>query len=1139
MAISDIGIKLSLQGVSSVQGGLSQVTSKLGDMDSATLKVGDALKGMGLAAVAALGVGSVAAITSMVKGYIDAAEGLKDLGIKTGATVESLSAFASIGKLTGTTADTIGQAMNKLAKNMAGSTEESKGAAQALKALGLDFNTFNALRPEDKMLALAKAMNQFEDGSAKSAVAMTLMGKSGADLLPFMRDLGNTGELVAKVTAEQAEMADQYNDAMTVAAERVEDMKRGLALGLLPTMVAVYDLTSDLSQAIGQYLGGSANSAAQSFDAMGGVIRGVGTVLEALIVLSSDVAFVFKGIGREIGGIVAQFSAMGEAGGVFTKEGRAAWTQVGNMMKEDAEAARAELDRFQKSVLGATDRVLQQRDALKNHSLSAGENRNELDRLGKQHGVTGQKTLEFSAATKEAKEVVAQAAKAGQDYLASLNAQFAALNQQISLGRELTKSESEILKLEEEVRAGKKKLTDQELESARAKLQEIDAMREQIAQHKEGEKATLAAIAAREKEYIAVLQNTDSLREELRAQEAANLTALTGVDYTGQLTIAKLRDAAATAERNAILAMERQENNVLADQYRQQASGLRALADAKEEGIHLKAAQEANAEWQKVTDSINGGLTDALMRAFESGKGFFAAFKSTLVNAFKSMVLQPTIRAVLAPISASIGSMFGFGNAMAGTGAAGGAGGGFGSLLSAGSNLLNGGLGNMLGLNLVNSGLGQTLGLSTVQNIGGNMIAGPTGLGSMAASGLGMLGNGMMGYGISSALSGGYSAGSWVNSVAGIASAIPGIGPIAGVIGGLINRAFGMKAKELKDAGITGSFTAGGANAQQYQDWFQKGGWLRSNKSGTDLSSLASQTSDALKAGAFGVLASSRAWADALQLPADALASVTTQFKVKLTGKADEDQAEIARLFERYSDDLAGTYQAQLRPFQRAGETLGATLQRLAGLQQFSTAINDFGGVFSRVAGLSVDAKEQLLGFAGGIEALLGKTRAFVGSYYSEAEQAGLAARAVQQQLQAIGINTPLTNRADFRALVEATDVSNEQGRLRLAQLLDIATAFAPVGQYLEAQGGTLASVANQAPATAVLQSLLSGPGSAQQATVDGLTELNATTTAAGDATVGTLERLIDRVAQLETALVGALDRNARTVSDAVILDRP
>ena len=1021
--------------------------------------------------VAAVGVGSVAALTTMVKGYIDAAEGLKDLGIKTGATVESLSAFERIGKLTGTTADTIGQAMNRLAKTMAGSTEESNGAAQALKALGIDFNTFAGMRPEDKMVALARAMNQFEDGSSKSAAAMALMGKSGADLLPFMRDLGSAGELVATVTTEQAEAADLFNDSMTIAAERTEEVKRALALGLLPALITLHELSQTVGNAVRQYLAAGATTASQEFDLMRLAIRGVGTVLEALIVLSSDVAFVFKGMGREIGGIVAQFSALGEGGGIFSAEGRAAWTRVGEMIRDDATKAREELDKFQASVLGSTDRVLQARDAMKDNTLSAAENRNELERLGKMHGVTGQKTLDFKAATNESKQAVDQAAKAGQDYLAQLNEQLAALNTQITLGRDLTKAEQERIKLEEEVRAGKKKLTDQELESARAKLEEVDALREQVEQLKASEKATLAAVVAREKELSSVTQSNDKLREEVEAQQAANLTALTGIDYTGKLTIAKLRDAAATADRNALLALERQENSELAEQYRKQAEGLRRLADEKEEGVHIQAAKEANAEWKKVTDSINDGLTDALMRAFESGRGFFDAFKSTLVNAFKSMVLQPTIRAILAPVGSAVGSLFGVNNAMAGTGAAGG--GGLGSMLSSGMDLLRGGFGNTLGLNMVNSSLGQSLGLSSLQNIGGNMIAGPTGLGSLVGSGLGMLGNGFMGYGISKALSGGYSAGGAVNTIAGIASAIPGIGPIAGVVGALVNRAFGMRAKEMKDAGITGTITGGDVTGNQFQDWFQKGGWFRSNKSGSDLTAMNSDLAAALDLGASGVLSQVQAYAAALQLPGEALKSVSSTFRVTLTGQADADQKAIATVLEGYQTALSDRFTSAIAPLMKAGETASEALKRLAGLQSFTESINLFGGVFSRIAGSSIAAREHLIELAGGIEQLMAKAGAFVRDYYSASEQAGLQARGVSEALAAAGIaGGGLGSREDFRRLVESLDVSTEQGRTQLNALLDIGPQFAQLADYLAEQQITLEQAVAAAPQIAALEAL-------------------------------------------------------------------
>ena len=538
----------------------------------------------------------------------------------------------------------------------------------------------------------------------------------------------------------------------------------------------------------------------------------------------------------------------------------------------------------------------------------------------------------------------------------------------------------------------------------------------------------------------------------------------------------------------------------------------------------IEQTRKIEDEWRRTTDQIGQSLSDALM---QGGKSAWEYIKGL----FRSMVLRPVIQAIVNPIAGAFAGAMGFsGAASAGTGAAGAGGmagvGGIGGLLGAASTLLNGSVVNTLAMQIMNSTVGQALGLSTVQNIGGNLVAGPTGMGSMLGSGLGMLGNGFLGYGLSKGLSGGYSAGGAVNTIAGIASAIPGIGPIAGLVGGLVNRAFGRKAPEMRDSGIMGSLSGGAATGQSFADWFQKGGWFRSNRSGTNFSALGDETSAALTAGAMGVLDSTRAWAQALKLPGDALSSVTTQFKIKLSGDATKDQAEIQALFGRYAADLATTFQGQLAPFQKAGEAISDTLQRLAGLQTFAETINEFGGVFSRVANLSVDAREQLLGFAGGMESFVAKTQSFAQNYYEEAELAGIQARQVRDQLASLGIDTQIFSRADFRRLVEGTDVSNEQGRQRLSQLLTLGEAFAPVGRFLESNGGSLNTLANMAPTTGAVQQILGGNS------MEGLSSLTEATTAGTTATVSTLERLIARVGELESALVKALDKNGRALAD-------
>lgn len=193
-----------------------------------------------------LGIGAaIGAIkfAEFVTGTLEAAGGLKDLSQKTGMTVESLSGMQSIAKLSGTSLDTIAGASNKLAFSLSSATEESKGASAAIEALGIDFKTFNALSPEDRLLAVSKAMSEFKDGTGKSAVAMALFGKAGAEMLPFLNDLAEAGQLNYKVTTEQANAADNFGDNLVKLSANTSAWQKTLVYGLAPAL-------SDLSTAL-------------------------------------------------------------------------------------------------------------------------------------------------------------------------------------------------------------------------------------------------------------------------------------------------------------------------------------------------------------------------------------------------------------------------------------------------------------------------------------------------------------------------------------------------------------------------------------------------------------------------------------------------------------------------------------------------------------------------------------------------------------------------------------------------------------------------------------------------------------------------------------------------------------------------
>ena len=233
---------------------------------------------------------------------------------------------------------------------------------------------------------------------------------------------------------------------------------------------------------------------------------------------------------------------------------------------------------------------------------------------------------------------------------------------------------------------------------------------------------------------------------------------------------------------------------------------------------------------------------------------------------------------------------------------------------------------------------------------------------------------------------------------------------------------------------------------------------------------------------------------------------------------ATESERTLAAERERISQERQGLERQLL---QLQGDTVALRALDRAALNEGNRAL------FDRVTAL----RESQAAESAAAEAFINRTKTFKQNFYEESELAGIQARQVQAELFKLGVNTEFFSRADFRRLVEGTDVSNEQGRQRLSQLLTLGEAFAPVGRFLEANGGSLNTLANMAPATGAVQQILGGNS------IEGLSSLTNATTAGASATVSTLQRLIERVGQLESALVKALDKSGRAVADQVYYD--
>lgn len=498
-----------------------------------------------------------------------------------------------------------------------------------------------------------------------------------------------------------------------------------------------------------------------------------------------------------------------------------------------------------------------------------------------------------------------------------------------------------------------------------------------------------------------------------------------------------------------------------------------------------KQADDAQKAWEDSAKAIENALTDSLMRGFESGKSMVDSIRDYFVNAFKTTVVQMIVQ----PVMGAVNGLFAPGSA--GGGAAGSVAG------SAASNLF-GSAANYLGL-------GSTSGLAGAFNAGAGMtgwtgagsMASFQGAGSMMANGSFMQGGAQMlgtaapwiggaaaGIGIGSAIAGDMSfagmngtTSSAIGTAIGAAIAGPIGAVIGGALGGLVNAAFGHGDREILHTDLQGTVGGGEVTgAVTNSRWKEAGGWFTSDDYGNIITAVDEKTRELLNTGANAILDKVTFLAEGLNLPTEMIAGITTQMNVRLTGKAAEDGAAITAALEQYQTAITAGYAAAIAPFQRAGESIIDTMQRLAVLEIAAGALNQFGGIFSSIAAQGTVATESMISLAGGLDKLIEKSQAFVNSYYGEDEQAGIAARGVMAALQAAGISAEaiagLSSKGDFRALVESIDISTETGRAQLNSLLDIAPSFASLSTALDAQGGSLVELTELAPQIAALEPL-------------------------------------------------------------------
>ncbi len=191
---------------------------------------------MGRNLALAAGTATVA-IGALVKVAIDQADTMSKAAQRSGVTTEALSRLAWAGELSDVALESLTGSMYRLANGMAAAASgKDKDLAAIFSGLGIAITDAEGrLRSADLvMVDLAEIFANLENGADKTALAVKLFGRSGAELIPLLNN-GRKGladvaaeadRLGITISTDMGRSAEAFNDNLT----RVQATARGIAL---------------------------------------------------------------------------------------------------------------------------------------------------------------------------------------------------------------------------------------------------------------------------------------------------------------------------------------------------------------------------------------------------------------------------------------------------------------------------------------------------------------------------------------------------------------------------------------------------------------------------------------------------------------------------------------------------------------------------------------------------------------------------------------------------------------------------------------------------------------------------------------------------------------------------------------------
>jgi hypothetical protein len=276
-------------------------------------KASEMLEGLkhGLEAVAAFEIGKkiVEFFTETFKGAQEAGIGAERLGQKIGVTMQGVQELGYAAKVTGVSTEEMQIAFTHLARGLEEAKKGTGPTHDALVALKIPMEAIKNASPDEVLAKLADKFAEMPDGAKKTALAMDIFGKSGANLIPL---LNRGGDGIAALRKEAEELGIVIDEKTAKSFEDLEEtqnkisaswqgLKNTLAIALLPTIKEVAEAIFEWVKAHREVI---ASGIKAFVEGLVNAFHTLGDVVSTVIDFVKENHEVFEAIGDVIGFLI-------------------------------------------------------------------------------------------------------------------------------------------------------------------------------------------------------------------------------------------------------------------------------------------------------------------------------------------------------------------------------------------------------------------------------------------------------------------------------------------------------------------------------------------------------------------------------------------------------------------------------------------------------------------------------------------------------------------------------------------------------------------------------------------------------------------------------------------------------------------